>query len=937
VSLLERVRQALAPDYTVEREIAAGGMGVVFLGHDPRLDRPVAIKVLRPELATEVGAQRFLREARHLAQVKHPNVVQIHRVGDRGGIYFCVMELVRGETLAERLARGPLGAGAASALGRTLLGALAAMHRHNIVHRDIKPANVILANRPVLIDFGIARADDDTALTAGGEVVGTRAYMPPEQREGVATPATDLYAFAAVLYEACTGRRWDATRALDEADWSGVPRRLGGALRRGLAVDPKDRWPNAASFRDALPDSGVPRRPLAVGAVALVAVVVALVWPKPRPQLVLVRNDFAIMPFAGAPGAVETGHRLASYLGGRLEWYPAWTLAPIPATFAWWDSTPAGGRLESARTAPRARLYVDGDIISRPQGALLRLTLRDSASRLVHLVDVPGSAADPLAWAAAGADSIVRRTFPQELDDYRVIARRSSSSPPALDEWFLGQKEFRRDQWVGAEAHYLHALDLDPDFAQASWDLALVRRWRRDESAATVLRELWDRKRDDLPAMQRLLAEAQLEPDLERRFALFAEAVRRFPRRADAWLLYANEVFSRGPLAGIPLDSGVALFDRTTQLEPYTTAIEHATLGYIRLGDAESARKELDHLASLSPPSDQDARLRRRLLAFAYDERFVGWRGRLGELYLGWRPDSALLEGVRLYARMANFFDIPNAQVFLGRTLVAHALTGGAVATGHQAQGLGLLLLGRPGAALAHLDSAADRLRTAEARLQLAQWPVLLAPLGLGAAPPARLEAARARLAALADSTGGLRAAWALAAAAGNRGDQLEAERWTARVARDSAADADARSLHLLLRALAAGQRGRSDSAVALATPLLRYDPRGLGGDPFARALLHLQLGTWLTLQGDTAAARRVWLWTDAWDVEDWPQGEAQAGEVDAAVGAVARLRRAGLALAHDEVPTGCGLLRRVRELWSRAEPGLGARTVADSLARACR
>lgn len=937
-SLQERVRQVLAPDYTVGREIAAGGMGVVFLGHDPRLDRPVAIKVLRPELATEVGAQRFLREARHLAQVKHPNVVQIHTVDERGGIYFYVMELLQGETLAQRLARGPLGPRDASALGRTLLGALAAIHGHNIVHRDVKPANVMLADRPVLIDFSIARAAEDTALTEDGQAVGTRPYMPPEQRQGIATHVTDLYALAALLYEACTGRRWEATWSAQQADWSGVPRSLDAVLRRGLAADPPDRWPNAPAFRDALPDGGAPRRRLAAAAVGVLVVAVALAWPpKPKPPPLLERSDFAIMPFTGEAGGPDAGHHLASYLGGRLEWYPAWTLVPIPTTFAWWDSTPAARRLESALMAPRAKLYMDGEIIPRPEGTLLRLTLRDSASRLVHLVDVPGSVADPLGWAAAGADSIVRRTFPQELDDYRVIARRSSGSPRALDEWFLGQQEFRRDQWGAAEAHYLRALELDPDFAQAAWDLALVRRWRRDSSAATVLNELWSARRDDLPAMQRLLAEALLEPDLDRRFALFGDAVRRFPHRADAWLLDANELFSRGPLAGIPLDSGVALFDRTAQLEPYTTALEHAALGHIRLGQAELARIDLHQLAAISPPSDQEARLRRRLLSFAYDERFVRWRGRLGELYLGWQPDSALLEALRHYARMGNFFDIPEAQVFLGRTLVARGSNSGTVATGHQAQGLALLLLGRPGAALAQLDSAGDRLGTPEARLQLAQWPVLLAPLGLGTPSPARLDRARARLAAQADSAGGTRAAWTLAVGADHRGDAPEAERWAARVARDTATDSAARSLHALLRALSAGRRGRGDSAVALAAALLRYDPRGIGGDPFARALLHLELGTWLTLRGDTAAARRVWLWTDAWDVEDWPQREAQAGEVDVAVGAVARLRRSRLALEQHDSPAGCPLLHRVRELWSGAEPGLAARGLADSLAGACR
>ena len=266
---------------------------------------------------------------------------------------------------------------------------------------------------------------------------------------------------------------------------------------------------------------------------------------------------------------------------------------------------------------------------------------------------------------------------------------------------------------------------------------------------------------------------------------------------------------------------------------------------------------------------------------------------------------------------------------------MAHGAGRPTVATGHEAQGLALLLLGRPAAALAQLDSSTAALGTPEAGLQLAQWPVLLSSLDLGDPSPARLTNARARLAGMADGPGGARAAWSLGIEALHRRDSADAARWTARVARDTAEPA-ARSLHRLLLALTAAERGLLDSAVVLATPLLRYDLHGLGDDPFARAVLHLELGSWLARRGDAAAAERIWLWTDAWDVEDWPEGAAQAGEVDAAVGAVARLRRGRLALERGDTSRGCRLLERVRELWSGAEPGLPAHGLADSLARAC-
>jgi hypothetical protein len=257
-------------------------------------------------------------------------------------------------------------------------------------------------------------------------------------------------------------------------------------------------------------------------------------------------------------------------------------------------------------------------------------------------------------------------------------------------------------------------------------------------------------------------------------------------------------------------------------------------------------------------------------------------------------------------------------------------------ASGRQAQGLALLLLGRASEALEQLHSGAALLRTPEADLQLAQWPVLLPVLRLGEASPSRVEAARISLAALAAGPGGPRADWTLAIDARRRGDAAAFARWADQLAADTARDSTARPLSQLLRALAAADAQHPDTAIALATPLLRYNVRGLGGDPFARAILHLELGTWLERRGDAGGAERAWLWTDAWDVEGWPQREAQAGEVDAAVGAVARLRRGRLALAHGQREQGCRLVTRVRELWSGADRTLPERGLADSLSRVC-
>jgi serine/threonine protein kinase len=255
-SLLERLQDAVAPAFTVEHEIGRGGMGIVFLGHDVALDRAVAIKVLQPELATHHAAARFLREARLLAKLSHPNVVPIHQVGEQSGLFYYIMDYVAGETAAARLERGVMTPAEVVALGADLLSGLDAAHRHGIVHRDVKPSNIfLLPDRAILADFGIAQptSGPDTTLTGPGEIVGTLRYMSPEQRVGSerVDHRADLYATGVVLYEALTGRV-PRLPGYESVDWSGVPMERRRVLRRALEPDASRRWESARAFKAAL-------------------------------------------------------------------------------------------------------------------------------------------------------------------------------------------------------------------------------------------------------------------------------------------------------------------------------------------------------------------------------------------------------------------------------------------------------------------------------------------------------------------------------------------------------------------------------------------------------------------------------------------------------------------------------------------------------------
>jgi Tol biopolymer transport system component len=268
--------------YQVVGAIGAGGMGEVYQATDTRLNRTVAIKVLPPHFADNAEMkQRFDREARTIAGLNHPNICTLHDVGQEAGTAFLVMEYVEGETLADRISRGPLPATEALRVAQEIADALDQAHRQGIVHRDLKPANIMLARAGItrqgssqtkILDFGLAKwaatgeaasvAAQPTRLdvTAQGTMLGTLQYMAPEQVEGKEADArTDIFAFGAVLYEMLTGKR--AFEGKSQASLIGAimkadprpishvqpltPAALEHIVMRCLAKDPDERWQDA--------------------------------------------------------------------------------------------------------------------------------------------------------------------------------------------------------------------------------------------------------------------------------------------------------------------------------------------------------------------------------------------------------------------------------------------------------------------------------------------------------------------------------------------------------------------------------------------------------------------------------------------------------------------------------------------------------------------
>ena len=210
-TLLDRLRRVLAGDFEVEREIARGGMGIVFRATDEQAKRSVALKVLSPELGlTPRAAERFKREGRMVAELEHPNIVPVYRVGQIGGILFIAMKFVEGRSLDEILdAQGPLPVPAIVLVLQAAARALLFAHERSIIHRDVKAANILLDRdgRVMVSDFGVALRASDITLTTDGAVIGTPGYMSPEQCAGQrATPQGDHYSLGMVAFQMLTGR-----------------------------------------------------------------------------------------------------------------------------------------------------------------------------------------------------------------------------------------------------------------------------------------------------------------------------------------------------------------------------------------------------------------------------------------------------------------------------------------------------------------------------------------------------------------------------------------------------------------------------------------------------------------------------------------------------------------------------------------------------------
>ncbi len=926
--LIERVRRALAPDYEIVREIAGGGMGIVFAARQVRLDRIVAIKILRPELATAVAAERFLAEGRLLARLAHPNIIPIYDAGEGEGLLYLVMEFVEGETLAERLKRGPLPPREATSLARDLLAALGAAHAQGVVHRDVKPANIFLRDgRALLGDFGVARwrEESDPALTRTGQQIGTPRYMSPEQIDGVpATPSTDVYAAGLVLWEATTGERWPAYQTPEDADWRRVPAAVAASLRRALALSPDQRWTDARDFAGALqPAGGRISAAVILGAVGVIAAL-GVAWrvlrphrPAAEPERAALTVEIPAFETSALPGGSALGESIAAELRADLGGFPDFYV-PEPPQFA---AHPGSVRI-------RGRVMAVGDQIS----LLARIGGATTSAGMPPVETAPAAPADWGLLADTLALSLVERLWrSQAVNDPWVPRAALPKTPRGFALWLRGEQLWTEARWEETQVAYLQAEQTGSGCLLCSYRLIDVERWIGAEHdprrLARVLAQI-----DSFPPRYRSLIRADTLP-LPARLDALGRAAREEPEFFLASLHLGDELFHRGPLYGRLRRDAEEPLGRSVQLAPrFGPGWEHLLWVRISEGDSISAAKALEGLARTppAPPGGFSYALHMLLqLGFHWrygrpEEALAFSRAILEQPGIAQEPRA--IGGARLLMTM----DLPEGAVGLGRLLAVRGDMPTAVRPALLGQLFGFAALGRPDSVRRIGERLRDAVDDPALPLLAEETEALLVALdpdpGLGAAPDLIARLNRASLPGIAAPALRRRAAWARGLLAFHAKDSSGLAGARAAL-RDEAAPA---RLGGMLSAVGLALRGDVRGALAALPDLPVMDPRFPYADPLEDAASHFLRARWLVASGDSAAARRLLRWHEHLQLEGFATGDPEVGELAWALGTLARWQRALLLRGEEGAGAErCGLYSAVARHWSHGTAPYAAR--ADS------
>jgi tetratricopeptide (TPR) repeat protein len=471
-TVTELVSGACLGPYRIESKLGEGGMGEVFRAVDTRLGRAVAIKITRQQFSA-----RFEREARAISSLNHPNICTLHDVGPD----YLVMELVEGETVAARLKSGPLPLKTALLYASQIAAALAEAHGKGIVHRDLKPGNIMIAKSGVkVLDFGLAKSGQDETLTASHMVIGTPAYMAPEQREGKPADArSDIYSFGCVLYEMLTGSRITSQRKR-------IPsRKLERIVSRCVAEDPGRRWQSVAELERELGSATAAISPWKIvsAAAAILALSASAYFYFHRAPRLTDKDTIVLADFANNTGDAIFDGTLRQGLAIQLEQSPFLKIMDddqVQRVLRLMSLLP-GARVtnQTAReicVREAAAATIEGAIASLGKNYVISLqAVACQNGATLARAQVQAEDKEHVLNAVGTAAAAMRGKLGESLNSIQKLNRpleeATTSSLEALQSYTAGLSKLSTGQGLAAIPLYERATAIDPNFADAYYRL----------------------------------------------------------------------------------------------------------------------------------------------------------------------------------------------------------------------------------------------------------------------------------------------------------------------------------------------------------------------------------------------------------------------------------------------------------------------------------